>query len=190
MEIERPMQEYDIAIALKGFTLFNPPGKEDWVGLYKVGTSNAWENVINWKWVKNTRRSRYKWFLSNLEEGDYEVRYFLQNSFKTYKKTAIFHVNAQDNNLTQPKIEKAIFSGSTLKITFKDLSGNNKDWFAIFAKGKEHVSKNVIYWVYNNSALHYGLQKIEPIRLNHGEYDIVLFENDSYKVLDISTFRY
>jgi hypothetical protein len=70
------------------------PNPKDWVGIYKKDTSNSWDNVIQWGWVKDRLNQgippEYLSF-NNLPAGEYEARYFLNNSFKTYM-TADFKV--------------------------------------------------------------------------------------------------
>jgi len=58
-------------------------GSEDWVGLYKKGDSNDWSNVLTWGWAKDFTEKK---LIRNihLKKGEYEVRYFKNNSFITY----------------------------------------------------------------------------------------------------------
>ena len=90
----------ELFIYIAGFPKHVKPGKKDWVGIYKVGTSNDWANVIKWHWVddslKSTRISRiWEIKLEELEAGDYEVRYFLNNSYTTHKKKSFKVDNAK-----------------------------------------------------------------------------------------------
>ena len=73
------------------------PNPKDWVGVYKVGDSNKWSNVKAWGWAKNfdkgqkdDKSSSYSIHNVNLPAGKYEVRYFLNNTFNTYKKSNTF----------------------------------------------------------------------------------------------------
>ena len=64
---------------------------KDWVGLYKKGKSNDWGNVIKWTWANayvpnndDEDGPTLSFGQVNLADGEYEVRYFLKNSFTTY----------------------------------------------------------------------------------------------------------
>jgi hypothetical protein len=71
-------------------------GDRDWVGIYPVGASNDWENVIAWNWVEEgvTVLSEVR---SAMPEGRYEVRLFFHNSFQDEARYA-FDVS---QNLTE-----------------------------------------------------------------------------------------
>jgi len=57
-------------------------GDHDWAGIYRVGDSNDWDNVIAWNWVGegDTVLNRDK---KPMPAGEYEVRLFFHNSFNT-----------------------------------------------------------------------------------------------------------
>jgi len=58
-------------------------GNKDWVGLYKVGDSNSWNNVLAWSWVDVEDEGYGKSFDVNLiPSGEYELRLFYHNSYK------------------------------------------------------------------------------------------------------------
>jgi len=68
---------------------------KDWFGVYEVGDSNDWSNVKLWVWAKDLEKSpggyHYEFKNSNLSEWDeYEVRYFLNNTFITNKTSKPF----------------------------------------------------------------------------------------------------
>ena len=57
---------------------------QDWVGIYPVGSDNAWNNVVDWRWAKDTSKTQVdqgNWYKFDLEDGKYEARFFLNNSF-------------------------------------------------------------------------------------------------------------
>jgi len=73
-------------------------GPKDWIALYRKNDSNAWSNVLTWDWAKNLKESDLHGDIYsvtkniNLTNGEYEVRYFKNNSFTTYKKSRSFKV--------------------------------------------------------------------------------------------------
>ena len=74
-------------------------GDRDWVGIYKVGDSNDWANVIAWNWVGqgNTALIRDK---KPMPAGEYEIRLFFHNSFNVEASYA-FTVTQVANNYGQ-----------------------------------------------------------------------------------------
>jgi len=88
-----------ITIVFNGLGKFLQPNPKDWIGLYPVHSTNAWENVVQWAWAKDINLyihfkqynlALYK--MKNIKPGRYEIRYFLNNSFKTYLKSEPFTV--------------------------------------------------------------------------------------------------
>jgi len=55
-------------------------GDRDWVGIFRVGASNDWENVIAWNWVGqgNTVLERNQ---KPMPAGKYEIRLFFHNEY-------------------------------------------------------------------------------------------------------------
>ena len=53
---------------------------KDWIGIYPVGSSNAWANVVAWKWSRGQVNGQKSF--NNLPAGNYEVRVFFRNSYK------------------------------------------------------------------------------------------------------------
>jgi pimeloyl-ACP methyl ester carboxylesterase len=64
--------------------LTNMPGNdEDWVGIYPKGSTNAWENVIAWKFTHGIRNGELavSTMVRDLNPGLYEARVFFNNTF-------------------------------------------------------------------------------------------------------------
>ena len=53
---------------------------KDWIGIYPVGSSNDWANVVAWKWSRGQVNGQKSF--NNLPVGNYEVRVFFRNSYK------------------------------------------------------------------------------------------------------------
>ena len=92
-------EQGDLRVFIEGITPKFQSNDRDWIALYKVGSSNEWQNVIAWSWVKkleNQDQYRTYWQLTNLNlpKGEYEIRYFLNNSYTTYKKSRPIVVQA------------------------------------------------------------------------------------------------
>ena len=57
----------------------------DWMAIYKLNDSNAWENVIKWAWVKDLKENTFHFDGDFF--GDYEIRFFRNNSFTVDSKS-------------------------------------------------------------------------------------------------------
>jgi len=71
-------------------------GDQDWIGIYRVGDNNDWDNVIAWNWVGQgtTLLDKIK---KSMPAGEYEIRLFFHNSYHveaTYRFTVAL---SQDN---------------------------------------------------------------------------------------------
>jgi hypothetical protein len=71
-----------------GVTVGNMLGNyEDWVGIYPLGSSNDWGNVLSWSWTNGIKDGTLS--LAGLKAGEYEVRAFFSNSFNLEVSTKI-----------------------------------------------------------------------------------------------------
>lgn len=185
-----------LQVYLEGLTKPSKPNKQDWVALYRKNDTNDWKNVIEWAWVSDLSSSFYRWSIRelNLEEGDYEVRYFLNNSFDTYKKSASFYVEQHDNphnveTLISTKVVKQDNSAYNVEVNFEKSSANQKDWVAIFVAGKAFKSSNVIAWSYNTTGNANGTIELSiPESYAGKRLTAALFSNDSYRQVIKTSF--
>jgi parallel beta-helix repeat protein len=78
-----------------------PNNAQDWVGIYPAGSTNDWDNVVEWKWAKDTSPTQVDqgdWYKFQLDDGKYEARFFLNNSFTLNDKVS-FSVEANNNTV-------------------------------------------------------------------------------------------
>ena len=72
---------------------FNPNPK-DWLGVYRSDDSSDWKNVKEWVWAKDLKKSPggyyHQFENSKLWGSNYEVRYFLNNTFTVDKRSEPF----------------------------------------------------------------------------------------------------
>ena len=145
----------------KGFPRKN---SKDWVGLYKKGDSNDWENVLTWGWAKDFGSERDGDAILtknvNLTEGEYEVRYFLNNSFTTYKEGDFFSFNwggkhREVRNIDYIHEKKVLRIQGNVAYNFRV---NAKDWIAIYKAKDNNSWKNVIEWKWAKDT-HFDLEQ-------------------------------
>jgi len=195
----------NLLVYLNGISSNSPANQTDWLGLYKVGTSNDLENAIRWFWISNlpqhqhnnATRTALEFNYPPLEGGDYEIRYFLNNSYQVEMKSRPFHIHYQEIESSQPTLDVEDLSPwqirDSLTVYIYNLSGNTKDWIAVFNKGAERIRENIIEWTYNSEGLLNGQLSL----YNKGiggvtfdkEYDIVLFSNDTYNEITSITIK-
>ena len=171
------------------------PNRQDWIGIYKASDSNDWENVISWRWARDIVHSD-KWIIEEypLDEGDYEVRYFLNNTFTTHY-TLNYHVNArgipsiEDVNLTIEPFTNTD-AGYGVHINLQDSSQNSKNWVGFFKDGQKYVRKNLLAWTYNTLEKESGVIDLSlvPSSWKGKKIRAVLFEDDTYKVITETNF--
>lgn len=152
-----------------------------WVGLYKKGTSNDWENVLAWGWVKNSKIRISK--ISHFAEGDYQARLFFNNSYIS-EASIDFHVGQNPGNQEQHLFDtKSYPSQATFRIPIKrNIWIVENDWVGVFKKGLPHTRENLEAWSYVKKDDRYlKMTAIDSKGLSVGLYDIVYFTADTYQ---------
>jgi len=166
---------------------------KDWIGVYKVGDSNAWKNVKLWTWVKDCRQDEfdfgdkgavgYKFKNANLPTGLYEARYFLNNTYVTALKSDAFRVIKTSNKIT------ANYSSANHKlhveIQNKNFKPNPKDWIGVYKVGDSTAWKNIKAWTWaKNFKQHAGANFVkytfDDLDLRQGVYRVKYFLNNTY----------
>jgi len=160
----------------------------DWMGLYPVGASNDFKNVLGWTWVRNRVNSR-AWvpFTYVRKPGKYEVRAFFNNSFVlegkslpltfVNRKKAYFHL--KPNYTLNQKIEVNFHS--------VPVDSEHLNWIGIYPKGASNAWENVLEWKAIKRGMFAGTISLNPLPL--GEYEARLFYNNSYKVEQVKSFN-
>ncbi len=124
-----------------------PNNNEDWVGIYPVGSSNDWENVVQWRWARETSDATDPgdWYkFTNLEEGNYEARFFLNNTFVTEASVPFSVVSSATPNIKTWKTNYS--TGEDVWIELENKPNNNEDWVGIYPVGSSNDWGNVVQW--------------------------------------------
>lgn len=91
--------------------LKNAPGNtQDWVGIYPADANNDWNNVKAWRWANENSQTSvdpgiwYKFSDTSIKPneqhlplGNYEARFFLNNTYNT-EHSVYFKIKSSDNN--------------------------------------------------------------------------------------------
>ena len=103
----------DVWIQLKD----KPNNVEDWVGIYPKNASNDWKNVISWRWAKNISATQYDkgdWYKFKLDDGAYEARFFLNNTFTVDDSMPFTVGNAHPPIIKKPTIGSRIIKSTPI----------------------------------------------------------------------------
>ncbi|MCH9813439.1 MAG: hypothetical protein K0U47_05785, partial [Epsilonproteobacteria bacterium] len=112
-----------------------PGGNGDWVGIYPVGSSNDWGNVVSWSYTNGTHSMDSAGIvngsvnLSGIANGTYEARLFFDNSFTL------------ENSVTFMVSEEVVVSSKS----FTD--GGNTYMGRIYYNQVENVQRPIVYIV-------------------------------------------
>jgi len=142
---------------------------KDWIAIYRHETDNNWKNVIDWRWTGDT--SSGKLTFGKLKEGEYDVRAYYNNSYKT----------VAENRFSVYKTEKDIVNEkkNALKTAHKacDNGDNSINYRVMCSNDLKHayVFKTTIY-LDNNK-----------LRFQHNGFYYVTLETNTVKLIDEET---
>jgi hypothetical protein len=126
--------------------------------------------VIQWDWAGAVNGTHT---FNELPVGQYEVRAFFNNSYNL-EASKSFTVEAGVSVILSTT--KDIYSPDEGPIvTFKNMSGNNKDWIGIYPAGSSNDWGNMIQWDWAGAVN--GSHVFEPLPV--GQYEARAFFNNS-----------
>lgn len=153
-----------------------PNNPKDWIGIYRPNTSNSWSNVIAWAWARNTvpdTNDPGDWYEFELNDGAYEARFFLNNTYVTEDSVA-FSVG----EISEPTIsidDDAVLPNENIQLNLSNLSGD-RDWVGIYPRNASNSWSNVVTWKWANNT-HITLNGVSA-----GEYEARLFFGNSFNM--------
>jgi hypothetical protein len=153
--------------------------QDNWIALFKKNTTNIWANVRSWAWIKDlplypteTPNSEARKFsFQGEDDGEYEIRFFENNSYTPHTRKIITLENA--NN--QPFIE---ISAQNLQGDLIITSSNaDEAWVGIFRKDVPSERENILNWkwVRADNKSYFNTNSLE-----NGVYEARLFFQNSY----------
>ena len=152
-DIDINVQTLIDVVEIKGV---EPGVKQDnWVGLYKKGTSVDFKNVIQWYWIKDLwgmRGSIYFQYAPQ-KSGEYIVRVMTRNyqvlASKEFELKG--HYDGPDNGIrfemhtSAEDHKKGVFG---VYITGAENVADNYNWFGVFKKGEPTTYNRCFGWQY------------------------------------------
>lgn len=163
--------------------LDNKPGNEkDWIGIYPKRSSSEWKNLVAWKWVKNDSHAYPNWYdFSILEAGEYEARFFLNDTFEADKKVS-FVVTNGSNGVRLSSWHSHYKTTESAWIKLENRPGNEEDWIGIYPEGSSSTWENIIVWkwVKDDSSEYPTWYAFSGLKA--GKYEARFFLNNSFDV--------
>jgi len=184
LEIQDSFQSNEkIVINFKNMTSKN----NDWIGIYAQGSNNDWANVIAWKWTNDTENGKLTF--DALAVGSYEARAFYDNSFhlEASKKFKVANAGESEGTIATVSTNKDSYTANEkITVDFKNMTGKNNDWIAIYSEGTSNDWDNVVSWKWTNDTEN---GKLTFDALPVGSYEVRAFYNNSYNLEASKKFK-
>jgi len=160
---------------------------KDWIGIFPVGSSNDWENVLSWTWTDGASDVTIR-LPKIVETGQYEVRAFFRNTYRLEARSKVFEVTESGNGsleLTVPKYHRSSCQRH-LFVDFKNMGGNNNDWIALYPVNSNNDWGNIVLWKWIKNMENASVDLNPQENFELGEYEIRAFFNNSFDVEGVS----
>ncbi|CAA6826715.1 MAG: No hits [uncultured Sulfurovum sp.] len=169
---------------------------DDWIGIYPAGSSNAWENMLQWEWIEGGLVTGTQAFEA-MPVGDYEVRVFFNNSF-TEEAVYAFSVEAIATGVSLVLNKTLYAQNELIYINYNNMQGNNSDWIGIYPAGASFEFENVIDSKQTEGNINGEISlggvdalpdaENNPGGLAPGNYEVRAFYNNSLTAQTVATF--
>ena len=169
----------DIVIEAKDMSIFN----NQWIGIFKYGTANSWENVLKESWFNQLSNTTITFGSTSLDKGRYEARLFYNDNLKMITSTPFSITdngnNHNDNNVKITTQKQTYKTGENIQLNLKNLSSPSEtnNWVGIFKQGESSNWDNVLLeeWFDNENNINISFEQT----LSAGTYEARLFYNDT-----------
>jgi len=148
--------------------------EKDWIGIYPVGSTSIWENVLRWEWTGAVINGPVT--LDNLANGSYEVRIFFQDSF-IVEASDSFLVEGDVLDVELNSSKNTYLPNEEIEINFAHMLGDEEDWIGIYSVDSTNEWENVLHWKYTEGLVD-GRLFLDGLPL--GEYEVRAFFQDSF----------
>ncbi|HET6225914.1 MAG TPA: fibronectin type III domain-containing protein [Bacteroidia bacterium] len=155
---------------------------DDWVGVYKVGSSLNGIDPKNWKYVADLN-GQLK--VADLGKGYYFAAYFLENSYNEAGERAYFTIDEKvtDDTITSLVLNKSIYKlGEAIQATWADAPAFPKDELIMYTAGSTPgVSTPIGTKKYTNATAN-GTTALSGTAIPNkpGEYFVSMYTNDVF----------
>jgi len=146
---------------------------QDWIAIYPKGSSNAWENVIDWHYLNGTISTIVAF--DALSAGEYEIRAFFKNYYHLEAKHSFSVVNEISPSVHSQQLQYETDEALILK--FKNIQVFNKNWVGIYPKGTSNAWENVVKWEWLPASKNSNLS---IKRLPIGQYQARIFYRNTF----------
>ncbi len=151
-----------------------PNNHEDWIGIYPGNSNNDWDNVIAWAWARDTSPTTVDpgdWYEFELNDGTYEARFFLNNTYIVEDSVA-FSVG-ETNEPAISISNNAVSPNENIQLNLSNLSGN-EDWVGVYPNNASNAWGNVVTWKWANNT------NVTLSGVSAGDYEARLFFDNSF----------
>ncbi|MCH9813294.1 MAG: hypothetical protein K0U47_05050 [Epsilonproteobacteria bacterium] len=153
-------------------TLQNVQGpRNNWVGIFRVGTTNTWGNALQENWLGNKRNGDISF--TSLMPGQYEARLFYNETLAP-ESTIAFTVTGEPATITASK--SVYKDNEQIQITVTQVQGVKNNWVGLFRKGTSNNWGAVLqeFWLEDMRNGQVDFNALPP-----GEYEARLFYNET-----------
>lgn len=202
--VETRKENYKENETIQALTQHMSGHQKDWIAIYPKGSSNAWENVIDWHYLNGTISTIVSF--NSLPVGEYEIRVFFKDSYTLEAKDS-FKVLSDSNNKNNIKmipVDGDFFFYFEYAEPAPQTGEEEKplDWIGIYKKEDSVAWSNVLKWKWlkdirydelvhisgaGNGPNHLDAlvtNRLENVRqgLSAGTYEARFFRNNSFNL--------
>ncbi len=178
-----------------------PANESDWVGVFKKGVALNIDNLIAWRYIRDSQspdpKTSGELTLHMIQEGalvngeDYSLIYFLNDSYEIYGQVGELSIveGGEDPFLKFINYQSNLHKYVVYFYNYRDIH-HDKDWIAIFNNSDEPTRNNILFWSYvgeDKYSIEIPSQDIDD--LSNGLYKVVLFADDTYHILGSCNFE-
>ena len=151
----------------------------DWIGVYPSGASYEFENVVAYETTDGSVQGTVSLDLSEVPEGNYDVRAFFNNSLK--EEASIPVTVSKDPNY-QPVVlttsKNSYIKNELITVNFDHMQGTSSDWIGLYPAGASYEFSNVVAYQVTDGSVQGSVTFTDvPV----GSYDVRAFFNNTLK---------
>jgi len=179
---DRPKYNYNEAIKVdfSNAPFFN----QDWLGIYKIGSTPGQSNLVIKKYIT---AASGQFPIDSLPRGYYFASYFIKDSYREISPRIKFEVGDKIARITINSNQ--VTTSDSLVVNFSDGAGTAKDWMGIYKSGVNPQEGYLEEYLYVDGRTEGSITfKGEHLPQTDGDYFVVFFTNDSYT--EISNRQY